>query len=140
MTIYPYKNRNIDYFKPVYCYRTLIKKNVWYSIKQSNLVVAHGVNFVLEDVSFIVRESGKKMVIKSGQKNVHAFAKGYIKPAINVPFEFQKNKILYDPFLNEFFMQNGNPIVKAHSIYFSSIGVFNISPYLYEKVDENIHL
>lgn len=137
--ILSYKERLINLSKPVYCYRALNRKIVWYSIKQGNLVVAHGYDFILKDVNFIVREGGNRRAKNSGERNVHAFAKGYIKPAVNLPLDFQHYRISYNPFHNNSFIQNGTPITNAHSIYFSPEGVFNISTYLYKNSHENIH-
>lgn len=43
---------------------------------QTKLVVGHAISVRLQNVSYIVGESGRQRVIKEKAKNVHAFAKG----------------------------------------------------------------
>jgi hypothetical protein len=73
--VYSYKGRNIDLEKPIKVYKNLHKD--CYSIKQGTLVVAHAERLCLSNVEFLVNEKNRQKVIKTKQKNVHAFIKGY---------------------------------------------------------------
>jgi hypothetical protein len=77
-----FKNRKIDYSKPVYCYRnTHCKNEKVYSIKQGGRVVAHTRQIMLKDCEFIINEAGRKKVLETGKKFVHAYIKGEITPS-----------------------------------------------------------
>lgn len=39
-------------------------------------VIAHATRVLLKDVSFVVQKAGREKVLKTGQKNVHAFVRG----------------------------------------------------------------
>lgn len=74
---FSYKERAIDFKKPVLVYRNLNKKGKWYSIKQFGKVVAHSTALCLHTCDFIVNEKGRQKVLSSKQKSVHAFIKGF---------------------------------------------------------------
>lgn len=74
----PVKNRTIDYGCRVKVYRNLHKKGRWYSIMQFGLVVAHAQQLMLGDAVFKVSQAGRRRVLKTGRKNVHAFVTGCI--------------------------------------------------------------
>jgi hypothetical protein len=80
--IEPYKGRKIDPKRRVEAYRNIkIKKpgpQVWYSVRQDGLVVGHTNELFLKNVYFVVRESGRQRVLKTGRKNVHAWVLGYL--------------------------------------------------------------
>lgn len=76
MAIDSYQGRRIDTSKPVEVYRNI--RRAAYSIRQEGRVVGHTSKIVLEDVTFVIHEAGRKKVIKTGQKNVHAWVKGRI--------------------------------------------------------------
>lgn len=65
----------IDLTKPIFVYRNLNKN--CYSIKQNNKVIAYANRLCLSNAEFIVRKSGRNLVLKTKQKNVHAFVKGF---------------------------------------------------------------
>lgn len=73
--VYSYRGRSIDLEKPIKVYKNLHKD--CYSIKQGNLVVAHAERLCLRGVTFKVNEKNRQKVIKTKQKNVHAFIEGY---------------------------------------------------------------
>ena len=75
--IEPYKRRAIRPDEDMWVYRNLMRTDgVWYSVMQRGLVVAHVTAICLRDVRLVVREGGRRRVIESGVKNVHAFAVG----------------------------------------------------------------
>lgn len=59
-----FKNRVIDYSKPVEVYRCLNRKGFIFSVRQNNFVVAHTAHFVLKDCEFIINEYGKQKYVK----------------------------------------------------------------------------
>jgi hypothetical protein len=73
--VYPYKGRSINLEKTIKVYRNLHKD--CYSIKQGSLVVAHAERLCLRDVIFKVNEKNRQKVLKTKQKNVHAFIEGF---------------------------------------------------------------
>lgn len=74
MKISAYKNRALDFGRPVRVYRNLHKGG--YSVMQKGRVVAHADELHLVDVKFVVQESGRKRTLREGRKCVHAFAVG----------------------------------------------------------------
>ena len=54
--IIPFKQREIDFARPVSIYRNLTKKGVWYSIVQDKVTVAHTSSICLRDCTFNVNE------------------------------------------------------------------------------------
>ena len=93
----PYKNREVNLDKLIYVYRNLnstCNENK-YSVMQNGLVVAHTNQLQLKDVKFIIRPSGKQRAIKTKERNVHAFIRGYVKdfdvPNIDMLFQLKYN-------------------------------------------------
>jgi hypothetical protein len=80
--IEPYKGRTFDRKKRVEVYRNLNRREggPWYSIRQNGVVVGHTKDVTLKNVYFVVRDAGRKRVLRTGRKNVHAWALGYIDP------------------------------------------------------------
>lgn len=73
-----YKGRQIDFKKRIEVYRNLRKtEEFWYSIKQDGKVVGHTGDIELRSCHFQVNEAGRQRVLKTGQKNVHAYVVGY---------------------------------------------------------------
>jgi len=72
--VYSNKERTIDLDKPILVYRNLHKK--MYSIRQNRKVVAHAEKLCVASFKCIVNEKGRQRVLKTGQKNVHAFIQG----------------------------------------------------------------
>ena len=100
--IEPFKNRTIDFNKPVRVFRNLHKKGRWYSIQQKNKTVAHTNNLLLENCELIVNEKTRQRVVKTGKKEVHAYVKGFI--ANSIPISQMDFKLEYDPFKNKNFI------------------------------------
>lgn len=113
----PYKNRNILFDEKVEIYRCLNRKGYVFSIRQNGKVVAHTESIVLKDCDLIVNNAGKKNCIKTKQRNVHAFVKGFItnKTDIKLTFSFI---LKYNPFSPiGFHTQGENEIKKANVVY-----------------------
>lgn len=113
-----------DITKPIYVYKNLNRK--CYSIKQNNKVIGYGEHFLLKDCKFVVRKSGRELVIRTKQKNVHAFVKGYI--ANDIKNFTIGEKIVYNPYLHDYFFYEKNESCKIFSenlILFTNSGIFS---------------
>ena len=103
--IIPFKNRQLNPKFPVQVYRNLHKRGTIYSVRQFGKVIGHAKSLGLTNCQFIVRESGRQRVIKSGRKNVHAWVKGFIA---NKDYGIQHNEIpirvSYNPKKNSSFV------------------------------------
>lgn len=133
--ITPFKNRQIDTDKPVQVYRNLhMGPEKWYSIKQNGLIVGHARELGLTSCKFVVRQGGRKRVIETGEKNVHAFIEGILMEYDQIPFIYNKRaEISYDPYLHDSFRvvySHGNPkFIKTASvvaIYDNIVTGFNL--------------
>ena len=84
----------LDVDKRVYVYFNLHKK-IW-SVRQAGSRVEHHKTVCLRDVRYLVQPAGRKRVIKTGVKNVHAGLSGYIVGSVPVPsISFD---VIYNPF------------------------------------------
>ena len=83
-------------------YRNLTK--ACFSVrKRGGRVLFHTTKIVLKDASFVVNESGRDKVRKTGHKNVHAFVRGTIAPI----GDFQKEgarEVTYNPYVFDTFV------------------------------------
>lgn len=123
--ITPYKSRILDPLKPVQVYRCLNRKGVVFSIRQNGLVVAHGSNFHLRNVTFKINEKGKQRCIESGNREVHAYACGFIQDELFLGFGIH---LYYSPFsslnFHHSFGGEKQEIKQWSCVSFNSNGVF----------------
>lgn len=76
----PYNERRIDLDLPVRVYRNLhFKKKKIYSIVQNGLTVAHAERICIGDAKFVVNERGRQRVLRTKQKEFHAYIEGFYK-------------------------------------------------------------
>jgi hypothetical protein len=73
-----FKGRGIDLSKKVKVYRNLTRKGKVYSIQQGGLVVGTTDCIMLNNVKFTVSKKTQERVRLTKQRNVHAYAVGYI--------------------------------------------------------------
>ena len=52
-----------------------VRKRV-FSVREHGKVIGHTDKILLKDVQFVVREAGRQRVLRTGCKNVHAWARG----------------------------------------------------------------
>ena len=90
----PYKNRTINYLKPVRVYRNLHRGG--YSIQQNGVIVAHASRVVLGAVRCVVSEAGRQRVLKERVKNVHAFLDGTLMR--HDPLFLTRGILTYNPY------------------------------------------
>jgi hypothetical protein len=112
----------IDRFKPVEVYRNLHKKCL--SVRQAGLVRCHVESVTLQDVQFRVSQSGRRRVIESGRKNVHAVIRGVL-PLVELSGIGEQ--IRYNPYKMVGFTTRENRVVQsAEQSTISREGIFAI--------------
>ena len=118
--------------RPVYVYRNLKHGRATpplYSVMRRGRVIAHRKRILLSNVSFRVRETGRRRVIASGQKNVHAFVVGYLtgrKGAFGIDHNRHDLpvKLFYDPYYKgAFTTADGTPIRYARAVLLNEHGM-----------------
>lgn len=76
----PFKGRRLDVKRPVWVYRNLHGDSAHlYSLRQGGLVRGHTDRMMLTDCRFKVSEAGRKRVLATGRKNVHAYIVGTVR-------------------------------------------------------------
>lgn len=115
--ITPFKNRTIDFNKPVCIYRNLMRKGVVWSVKQDGLVVGHVLHeLMLADPQLLVRAAGRQRAIKTKHRNVHAMIKGWV-------VEDEKNtrfsRITYNPFITDGFVYADTRMPVSNDVRFA---------------------
>ena len=109
----------------VRAYRNL-RKGCWSIVDSSTgKVVYHARNAHIKDVSFRVREAGRKRVIADQQKNVHAVVCGQL-----IDFDFSDRclwsggLVAYNPYKAGYFydVHNGRAILEAKEVFLYSNG------------------
>lgn len=98
MGIIYYKNRTLNYGKPVEIYRCLNRKGKVYSIKQDNYVRAHSDRLYIFEPSLKIIKSQKERSIRTGERNVHAFIQGYLIRKKKIQDYTSDYKLYYDPY------------------------------------------
>jgi|CXWL01.1.fsa_nt_gi hypothetical protein len=94
-----------------------LHKRVWsVRSRKTNKIILHTPQAAVKDVKFVVRESGRKRVLKEKRKNVHAFVRGILA-------DFHNNtdgsvthftRVHYNPFrAGYFFTEITNPVHNA---------------------------
>lgn len=75
-----------------------------FSVKYSGEKVWHADTLYMTECTFKVREEGRKKVIRTKRKNVHAFVKGYVHLSPPKPLQITTEQIKYNPHEHEAFM------------------------------------
>ena len=107
-----------------------------YSIRHKGKVVGYALVIAMSNVDFVVQQGGRKRVLESGQKNVHAFLRGDIhlcksdESKFDLPYNLQSSiydsfhshpmdwlDFNYNPFVSDKFMANDKPIHSADVVY-----------------------
>lgn len=95
-----FKGRTITPNQKVRVYRNLHKPGVVYSIQDpsTGLVLGYSEAVLLSDVTFKVSEAGRRRVLATKRKNVHAFVEGTLTDTIKL-YEFMLlEKLAYNPY------------------------------------------
>jgi hypothetical protein len=126
--IVPYKNRmwDLDPKVPVEVYRNINKPGVWYTIRQNGYVVAHTDELKLINAEFHVSEAGRRRVLETGRKNVHAWIRGEIVTAQGDCTSDNMFQVIYNPKRYKTFRRpdTRKPVKKAVFVAISKYGVF----------------
>jgi len=122
MNITSFKNREVDFDKPVQVYRCLVRSGNIYSIKQYGYVVGHTEELTLKNVNFHVNKAGRERCLKKKQRNVHAWVTGIINDS-NVPCE---KKLHYNPYKASYFRteEKDSELLFAKYLTINKTGVF----------------
>lgn len=67
-------------------------------------VIQHRYAVWLKDVKFIVNESGRKKVVQTKHKNVHAFVRGYLIDDI-IGLGLNEVEVIYNPYKYDSFVE-----------------------------------
>ena len=122
------KYRDLDWNQPIWVYRNLSKKYKdyrAYSVMQKGLVCFVTTSIIVENARFVIRPSGRKRVLDTGTKCVHAFIVGRPK-AIDSKIKISKinSKITYNPKVDDNFRtSSGAPIFSAGRVILNEDGV-----------------
>ena len=81
-------------------------------------VTGHPNRVKLKNAKFMVNEGGRQRVLKSGQKNVHAYVQGELVGNGSVSGE----KVVYDPYKMDSFKSKGKKIKNAKEVSVDSSG------------------
>ncbi len=122
----PFKGRRLSLKQPVEVYRNLWRGG--YSIRQGGKVVAHSDYVVLLDAVFHVSEAGRQRILRTGVRNVHAWARGKLIRCASTKQQMDV-RVRYSPRTSDCFehcrpREDGwYPIRNARLVQFSSCGV-----------------
>lgn len=86
-------------------YFNLHKKVFSVQDKKTRKVIGHTEHIILENVKFIVSESGRQRVLREKKKNVHAFVEGDVLE--NGIFDMKYSNVTYNPYRDSTFMYSG---------------------------------
>ena len=105
-----YKDREINYNKPVYVYRRLYRnsKKVLYSIKQNGLVVGHSDEIFMYNCDTVILKSAQKRCRETGIRNVHAFIRGFLHESQMVYLD-RRYRVCYNPMIDDDFVPTKKP-------------------------------
>lgn len=119
----------------VFVYRNLapqFRKQVMWSLKseQSGLVIAREKSVALTDVKFKVSAAGRKRVLATKRKAVHAGVSGMPTPEGGVEnfFEGPWVEVTYNPYKYESFVRTdtGEAVYSASKVYIDKYGVWAV--------------
>lgn len=125
------KMETINPVKRVQVYWNLHKNMFSVRDKKTNKVIAHTDSIILNNVKFVVHESGRQRVLKEQRKNVHAYVEGdvCIRPYSSVDYAIYRKmenpvQVKYNPYKKSTFYLNDpnynnnkhtKPITEANS-------------------------
>jgi len=126
----PFKNRRIAPGQRVQVYRNLNKPGVTYSIRdaETGLVLGHANRVLLNKCYFVVKQAGRKRVLETKKKNVHAWIEGHwgiIHAGDNLLFT-DGVKVKYNTYQNQTFVQEetGQHVLYTGLTYINEEGVY----------------
>lgn len=99
-----------------------------YSIMHKGRVVARRHRVLLSNARFVVREAGRKRVLKEKRKNVHAFVVGELVDERGI-FGIDANgkdlpvKVTYNPYKSDCFESNHGCVQRARGVLLNEHGI-----------------
>ncbi len=106
-----------------------LHKKVW-SVLAKDGPIAHYADLMLGDVSMVVQQGGRRRVLRTKQKCVHAFVKGdWVGPADPVLIDETWERVSYNPYLAGHFVSkaDGREVSGASRAMFLAGGVLWVS-------------
>ena len=117
-----FKERTIDYDKPVRVFRNLTRRGVCYSIQQKGITVAHAYIVHLMVCKFHVNQKARERVIRKQRKEVHAYIEGVLTNIFDI--NMLKTRVYYNPYKYETFVDSeGNIMNEAKYVTLDMNGV-----------------
>jgi hypothetical protein len=105
-------------------YRNLHQDNWSVREQKTGLVIDHVPYICITNAKLVVREGGRKRVIKEQRKNVHAFIRG-VATLGGGPSNQELRRISYNPYENEsFVLKDTNDSIKwSENVFLDSDGI-----------------
>jgi hypothetical protein len=103
--------------KKVRVYRNL-QRNCW-SVQHKGFVVAHATCVELNNVRFVVQQSGYERFLREGRKNVHAFVSGELVSLDKLDLKPNGIEVVYNPRVSNMF-HTTSKCFKNREYFFSS--------------------
>lgn len=100
----------------VYWNRT---RRLW-SVREDGLVVGHVAEIVLGRVTLHASEPARQRMLRTGERTVHAYARGYRVEAWLRPLE--SVQLVYSPSAGPGFVAGGKLVVRAVGVWFEADG------------------
>jgi sporulation protein YlmC with PRC-barrel domain len=112
--------RAIDSTEYVKVYRNL-HKQMLSVMDKTGRVIGHVHEIVLKDASFIVRPAGRKKVLETKRKNVHAFVRGQVVGFVSAQQDGDI-RVSYNPYRAGTFMNGDSPVYSSPFVVVRSSG------------------
>jgi hypothetical protein len=127
----PFKNRHLDYNRPVTVYRNIHKKGKVFSVKQLGRVIGHATQLTLIDCTFHVNKNGQALVRQTRTKNVHAWIRGKVSPdgcfgsdgSVSLPAQISYNPYIDDAFMVKNLTEHPFKVSEAAGVVINQRGV-----------------
>ena len=85
-----------------------------FSIKQKGKVKYHNDNVVIYKAKFVVQNSGRLRVLRTKQKNVHAFVRGQFVGNVCLDFDGEMKRAFYNPYILKQFIEFDSLLEDEH--------------------------
>ena len=101
--------------KRVRVYWNLHKHTFSIQDTQTGLVIGHSNHIEIEDASFVVRQGGRRKVLETRRKNVHAFVVGKLTSVTDEPKAKVRGltELTYNPYKYDSFVTKSNNQTKV---------------------------
>lgn len=101
-----------------------LRKNC-YSVRYKGRVIHYAQNYQLRNCKFVVQPAGRKKVIETGHKNVHAFVRGLWCRLPKLSNIKTARKVRYNPFkMENFEFEDGSVCFESEFVWLTPEGVY----------------